>query len=132
MTGKLPRCLTTQPPKFTQPFTQRGTGNEYCTSQSALMLCGWGVKVGYSSLHMCGCQVTRCLHFTASCTTDCTISCTTGWANYTNDSSQTALERSSQDAYDVNRLTRSKAAVWTVDDLAHLIEISLRELLFIY
>jgi len=57
---------------------------------------------------------------------------TTGWANYTNDSSQTALEQSSQDACDVNRLTRSKAAVWTVDDLAHLIEISLRELLFIY
>jgi len=152
MTGKLPRCLTTQPPKFTQPFTQRGMGNEYCTSQSALMLFGWGVKVGYSSLHMCGCQVTRCLHFTAGCTTGCTTSCatgcttgcatdcttscatgcTTGWANYTNDSSQTALERSSQDAYDVNRLTRSKAAVWTVDDLAHLIEISLRELFFIY
>jgi len=42
---------------------------------------------------------------------------------YKNEPSQAALERSSQDAYDVIRLTRSKAAVWTVDDLAHLIEI---------
>ena len=42
---------------------------------------------------------------------------------YKNVRSQAALERSSQDAYDVIRLTRSKAAVWTVDDLAHLIEI---------
>ena len=42
---------------------------------------------------------------------------------YKNERSQAALERSSQDAYDVIRLTRSKTAVWTVDDLAHLIEI---------
>jgi len=33
------------------------------------------------------------------------------------------LERSSQDAYDVIRLTCSKAAMWTVDDVARLIEI---------
>ena len=57
---------------------------------------------------------TRCLHFTAGCTT--------GWVNYANEPSQAALERSSQDAYDVTRLTRSKAAVWTVDDVARLIE----------
>ena len=31
-----------------------------------------------------------------------------------NETSQAALERSSQDAYDIIRLTRSKAAVWTV------------------
>jgi len=43
--------------------------------------------------------------------------------NYANERSQAALERSSQDAYDVIRLTRSKAAVWTVDDVARLIEI---------
>jgi len=42
---------------------------------------------------------------------------------YANESSQAALERSSQDAYEVIRLTRSKAAVWTVDDVARLIEI---------
>jgi len=58
---------------------------------------------------------TRCLHFTAGCTT--------GWVNYANEPSQAALERSSQDAYDIIRLTRSKAAVWTVDDVASLIEI---------
>ena len=43
--------------------------------------------------------------------------------NYANESSQAALERSSKDAYDFIRLTRSKAAVWTVDDVARLIEI---------
>ena len=59
-------------------------------------------------------HLTRCLHFTACCTT--------GWVNYANEPSQAALERSSQDAYDVIRLTRSKAAVWTVDDVARLIE----------
>ena len=48
----------------------------------------------------------------------------TGWVNYANELSQAALERSSQDAYDVNRLRRSKAAVWTVDDMALLIDIS--------
>ena len=45
---------------------------------------------------------------------------TAGWVNYANESSQAVLERSSQDAYNVIRLTRSKAAVWTV---ARLIEI---------
>jgi len=49
--------------------------------------------------------------------------CTTGWVNYANEPSQAALEQSSQDAYDIIRLTRSKAAVWTVDDVARLIEI---------
>ena len=53
-----------------------------------------------------------CLHFTAGCTT--------GWVNYANEPSQAALERSSQDAYDVIMLTRSKAAVWTVDDVARV------------
>jgi len=43
--------------------------------------------------------------------------------NYANEPSQAALERSSQDADDVTRLTRSKAAVWTVDDVARSIEI---------
>ena len=52
-----------------------------------------------------------------------TTSCTTGWVNYANERSQAALERSSQDAYDVIRLTCSKAAVWIVDDVARLIEI---------
>jgi len=58
--------------------------------------------------------VTRCLHFAAGCTT--------GWVNYANERSQAALERCSQDAHEVIRLTRSKAAVWTVDDVARLIE----------
>jgi len=40
--------------------------------------------------------------------------------NYANERSQAALERSSQDAYDA--ITRSKAAVWTVDDVARLID----------
>jgi len=48
---------------------------------------------------------------------------TAGWVNYANDRSQAVLERSSQDAYNVIRLTRSKAAVWTV---ARLIEIFLK------
>jgi len=52
-----------------------------------------------------------------------TAGCTTGWVNYANEPSQAALERSSQDAYDVIRLTRSKAAVWTVDDLMRLINL---------
>jgi len=43
--------------------------------------------------------------------------------NYANEPSQAALERSNQDAYGVIRLTRSKAAVWTVDDVARSIEI---------
>jgi len=48
--------------------------------------------------------------------------CTTGWVNCANEPSQAALERSSHDAYDVIRLTRSKADVWTVDDVARLID----------
>jgi len=55
-----------------------------------------------------------------------TAGCTTGWVNYANEPSQAALERSSQDAYDVIRLTRSKAAVWTVatvDDVMRLINL---------
>jgi len=54
--------------------------------------------------------------------------------NYANERSQAALERSSQDAYVVIRLTRSKAAVWTVDDVARLIEILFKKncYLFIY
>ena len=43
--------------------------------------------------------------------------------NYANERSQAALERSSQDTCDAIRLTRSKAAVWTVDDVARLMEI---------
>jgi len=66
--------------------------------------------------------LTPCLHFTTGCTT--------GWVNYANERSQAALERSSQDAYDVIRLTRSKAAVWTVDDVARLIKFK-KEFLFI-
>jgi len=52
-----------------------------------------------------------------SCATSCmnTVGCTTGWVNYANKPSQAVLELSSQDAYDVVRLTRSKAAVWTVE-----------------
>jgi len=53
--------------------------------------------------------------------------CTTGWVNYANEPSQAALERSSQDAYDVIRFTRSKAAVWTVDDVARLIDFFKKE-----
>ena len=49
--------------------------------------------------------------------------CTTGWVNYANEPRQAALERSSHDAYDVIRLTRSKATVWTVDVVARLIEL---------
>jgi len=51
-----------------------------------------------------------------------TTGCTAGWVIYANERSQAALERSSQDAYSVIRLTRSKAAVWTVGDVARLIE----------
>jgi len=49
--------------------------------------------------------------------------------NYANERSQAALERSSQDAYDA--ITRSKAAVWTVDDVARLIDF-FKELLFVH
>jgi len=48
--------------------------------------------------------------------------------NYANEPSQAALERSSLDAYDVIWLTRSKAAVWTVDDVARLTEIKKKNL----
>jgi len=51
--------------------------------------------------------------------------------NCANERSQAALERSSQDAYDIIRLTRSKAAVWTVDDVARLIDF-FTEFLFIF
>ena len=53
-----------------------------------------------------------------------------GCLNYANEPSQAALERSSQDAYDVIRLTRSKAAVWTVDDVARLIDLKKNSYLF--
>jgi len=52
--------------------------------------------------------------------------------NCANEPSQAALERSNQDAYDVIRLTRSKAAVWTVDDVMRLIEFYLFIYLFIF
>jgi len=57
---------------------------------------------------------------------------TTGWENYANESSQAALGRSSQDAQDVIRLTPSKAAVWTVDDVGRLIEFLFIKTIFIY
>jgi len=62
---------------------------------------------------------TQCLHFTTGCMK--TAYCTTGWVKYVNEPSQAALERFSQDAYIAIRLTRSKAAVWTVDDVARSI-----------
>jgi len=52
--------------------------------------------------------------------------------DYANELSQTALERSSQDAYDVIRLARSKAAVWTVDDVARLIDFLKRILIYLF
>jgi len=69
-------------------------------------------------------QLTRCLHFTAGCTT--------GWVNYANERSQAALERSSQNTSDYIRLTRSEAAVRTVDDVARLIEIKKRILIYLF
>ena len=60
---------------------------------------------------------------------------TVGWMNYANEPSKAALERTSQDAYDVKiMLTRIKAAVWTVDDVARLIEFKKKNsyLLFIF
>jgi len=53
------------------------------------------------------------------------------WVNYANERSQAALERSNQDAFDVIRLTRSKAAMWTVDDVARLIEFLKRILIYL-
>jgi len=41
-----------------------------------------------------------------------------------------AKRRLSGPAYDVIKLTRSKAAVWTVDDVAHLIEFKKRILIY--
>jgi len=41
-------------------------------------------------------------------------------------------ENVSQDAYDVIRLTRSKAAVWTVDNVARSIDFSKKNYLFIF
>jgi len=61
-----------------------------------------------------------------------TTGCTTGWVNYANEPSQAALERSSQDDYDVIRLARSKAAVWTVDDVARLIKFLKRILMYLF
>jgi len=52
--------------------------------------------------------------------------------NYANEPDQVALEWSSQDADDVIALTRSKADVWTADDVARLIELFSKEFLFIY
>ena len=49
--------------------------------------------------------------------------------NYANEPSQAALERSSQHAYGIIRLTRSKAAVWTVDDVTRLMEFLLKRIL---
>jgi len=51
--------------------------------------------------------------------------------NCANERSQAALERSSQDDYDAIRLTHSKA-VWTVDDVARLIELKNNSSLFIH
>jgi len=50
--------------------------------------------------------------------------------NYANESSQAALEWCCQDAYNVISFTRSKAAVWTVDSVARLIEFFKKEFLF--
>jgi len=51
---------------------------------------------------------------------------------YASKPSQAALERSSQDDYDVIRLARSKAAVWTVDDVARLIKFLKRILMYLF
>jgi len=61
-----------------------------------------------------------------------TAGCTTGWVNYANERSQAALEWSSQDAYDVIRFTRRKAAVWTLDHVARLIDFFEKKFLSIY
>jgi len=63
---------------------------------------------------MCSWSLTQCLHFTTGWVN--TAGCTTGWVNDANESSRASLQRSIQDAYDVIRLTRSKADVWTVID----------------
>jgi len=52
--------------------------------------------------------------------------------NYASKPNQAALERSSQDAYGVIGLTGSKAAVWTVDDMARLIETFKKNVIYLY
>jgi len=56
-----------------------------------------GREMGGLDLDICP-GVPECLHFKAGCTAD--------WVNCANEPSHTVLERSSQDAYDVIRLTR--------------------------
>jgi len=61
-----------------------------------------------------------------------TAGCTAGWVNWAQKAqSGAALQRSSQDAYEVIRLTRIKAAAWTVDDVARLTEFK-KKFLFIF
>ena len=52
--------------------------------------------------------------------------------SYANEPSQAALERSSQDAYDVIRLTRSKADSRGLDDLVRLIEKKVLKKYYLY
>ena len=60
-----------------------------------------------------------------------TAGCTAGWVNWAQKAqSSAALQRSSQDAYEVIRLTRIKAAAWTVDDVARLTEFLKRILIY--
>jgi len=54
--------ISPKPSRPTQPPTLSGTGNEY-HSQSAVMLCGWGVKAGMVHCTCgwtCGWQVKLC------------------------------------------------------------------------
>jgi len=69
--------------------------------------------------------LTRYLHFTAGYATGCmnTAGCTTGWVNYANDPAKRRLSGPAR--------TLMTSAVWTVDDVAHLIELK-KFLLFIY
>jgi len=53
-----------------------------------------------------------------------TAGSTTGWVNHANEPSQKA--------YDVILLTHSKAGVWTVNNVARLIEFFKKKFLFIY
>jgi len=52
--------------------------------------------------------------------------------NYANEPSQAAPELANQDVYDAIRLTRSKAAMRTVDDVASLIEIKKNILIYLF
>jgi len=62
-----------------------------------------------------------------------TAGCTAGWVNWAQKAqSSAALQRSSQDAYEVIRLTRIKAAAWTVDDVARLTEFLKRILIYFF